>query len=657
MTFFRFSLVMAGVSFLLGVGGVSAGTVSYVQADYTADAGTQQYDLANETVKFFTPYGMLEYPLSALVRIRRDAGKEVCELETIHGDRLTGTLITQSLKYYYFNTEKWLNVTEDQPFRLDIQQATPAAFDVRGFARLTAVDGGVLSVNPGTQAIRILLDDEQHDIPLSALGQAIFTKSVGEDEADQVEGCLTFGFGASVTVRVLSGNLSLLDSFGSKIECSLSDLQRYEGVGRDFVRSSDCSKTNAAWLQAELEMLDGRREKAFFPFSLFKLSRRSDGTYLLPLPVIKAITLEGSGEVVAETVFGDRIRGNPERNTVTIVPPGRDVEPIRLKLRNLAQIRFLPKEESGGLQNILYLETEEGRLAGIPLSGGLRMIDRESGDPCRVVAEELAAISPIQGDDYAVIFNDGFRRRLSPSDKTLTWLTYCDGQSHEIRWRALRGIVRPGYESEAEGAGGMQTSDDSATVQRGEENTDSAGGAATSDPRMKAGHVLQIAVLVSGEKEIDEPFRRISSRGELALPLLGSIPVSGLSLDELSALLTEKYRSYFREPQLVVQYVVDEESDSASPWGYVTVLGKVKQPGKVDIPPTQDLTVSMAVQRAGGFDTSAKDTAIRVTRPLGSDGDAEQIDINLRSVGARGEVQNDMILRPGDIVYVPEMIF
>lgn len=182
------------------------------------------------------------------------------------------------------------------------------------------------------------------------------------------------------------------------------------------------------------------------------------------------------------------------------------------------------------------------------------------------------------------------------------------------------------------------------------------GGAKNLQPHVVPGQVLQVAVLVAGDKEIDEEARRVSSRGEISLPLLGNVQIAGMTLHVLASHLTEMYSEYLVDPQVVIQFAKDETSNTVTPWGYVTVLGTVESPGKVNMPPTMDLTVSMAIQQAGGFAPSAKDTAIRITRP-NSDGGNTQFDVNLRRVGAKGELDNDPRLQPGDIVYVPEMIF
>lgn len=173
---------------------------------------------------------------------------------------------------------------------------------------------------------------------------------------------------------------------------------------------------------------------------------------------------------------------------------------------------------------------------------------------------------------------------------------------------------------------------------------------------LRPGLVVNVTVIVAGKKQIEEIGRRVSENGNLTLPLLGALAVGGETLDSLTQLLTDKYQEFFVTPQVMVEFVRNEQTADISPWGYVTVLGRVKRPGRVDIPPTRDLTVSLAIQQAGGFDTSAKETAIAVTRRTAG-GQSQTRQINLREIGARGQVDKDIMLLPDDVVYVPELIF
>lgn len=174
--------------------------------------------------------------------------------------------------------------------------------------------------------------------------------------------------------------------------------------------------------------------------------------------------------------------------------------------------------------------------------------------------------------------------------------------------------------------------------------------------KLRSGLVMNIVVLVAGEKEIDEPAVRILENGAIVLPLLGKITVAGMGLDDLRDRLTRRYQLYYVRPQVMVDFASDTKRDGISPWGFVTVLGRVKEPGRIVIPATRDLTVSGAIQQAGGFDTSAKDNAILVTRSL-PDGTAESRTINLKAVGTAGRLEDDIVLEADDVVFVPEAMF
>ncbi len=195
-----------------------------------------------------------------------------------------------------------------------------------------------------------------------------------------------------------------------------------------------------------------------------------------------------------------------------------------------------------------------------------------------------------------------------------------------------------------------------ATLGPGEDFRSGGGGPKAAPAVLRPGLAVSIVVLVAGQRELEESAKRVSDQGDLALPLLGVVHVDGLTPDELVGVLTTRYGEYFIRPQVVIDFLRDSGPESASPWGYVTVLGRVTKSGRISIPPTRDLTVSGAIQQAGGLSSSALDTAIRVSRRL-ADGDMATREVNLRAVGARGAVDQDLVLQPGDIVFVPERIF
>jgi polysaccharide export outer membrane protein len=174
-------------------------------------------------------------------------------------------------------------------------------------------------------------------------------------------------------------------------------------------------------------------------------------------------------------------------------------------------------------------------------------------------------------------------------------------------------------------------------------------------PMLRPGLSFQVEVLVAGETEIGPLVKRVAENGSVSLPLVGNVDVAGFSLEQIRNRLTQEYSEYLRSPQINLEFVMDDDKEAVSPYGYVTVMGRVKTPGWINIPPTRDLTVSRAIQLAGGFDTSAKETAIRITRRNGEE--RETIEIDLRAIGEGRHANEDIRLQPGDVVYVPEQIF
>ncbi|MFP6903591.1 MAG: polysaccharide biosynthesis/export family protein, partial [Verrucomicrobiota bacterium] len=94
---------------------------------------------------------------------------------------------------------------------------------------------------------------------------------------------------------------------------------------------------------------------------------------------------------------------------------------------------------------------------------------------------------------------------------------------------------------------------------------------------LRPGLVIRVGVLVSGEREIDIPEKRIPDEGIITLPLVGQVDVDGLTLADFSSVLRKRYEDYLVRPEVVVQFVLTEGD---SPWGHVTVLGHVAKPGK-----------------------------------------------------------------------------
>lgn len=147
----------------------------------------------------------------------------------------------------------------------------------------------------------------------------------------------------------------------------------------------------------------------------------------------------------------------------------------------------------------------------------------------------------------------------------------------------------------------------------------------------------------------------VDQKGEITLPLLLQKPVKcdKLSLEELKQKLVKEYSVYYRQPQITVTFAPFDPRSGVSPWGTVTVLGEVMNPGPVNMPSTMDLTVTKVLQTAGGLKPFADRSKIQVTR-CDRKGAQTKYMINLNEIGKDGRFDKDIPLRAGDVVYVYE---
>ena len=157
-----------------------------------------------------------------------------------------------------------------------------------------------------------------------------------------------------------------------------------------------------------------------------------------------------------------------------------------------------------------------------------------------------------------------------------------------------------------------------------------------------AGDIVEVRIF--GEPDLSGMYA-VTEDGSLRLPLVGSLPVRGLTGEQLVGRIEEAYnKKYMRAAQATVAV---KESNSRK----VYVLGEVARPGPY---PFEDhMTVISAIASAGGTTKAADSNRTIVTRQ--TSGLAERHTVEAGDMG-RG-ITADVDLRPGDIVFVPEAMF
>lgn len=158
-----------------------------------------------------------------------------------------------------------------------------------------------------------------------------------------------------------------------------------------------------------------------------------------------------------------------------------------------------------------------------------------------------------------------------------------------------------------------------------------------STAQLRAGDSLTIAL--QGVPDPSTNSVQIDDQGLISLPYIGTLSAAGVSTAELSQRIRETYVAKKIYTVVDVSVSVTER--------YVYVGGEVQRPGRIIWTP--DLTVTKAIQAAGGFTLYAKETAVSLAREK----DAYFIDVKL----AQKNPAQDPHLMPSDSLQVSRSPF
>lgn len=134
---------------------------------------------------------------------------------------------------------------------------------------------------------------------------------------------------------------------------------------------------------------------------------------------------------------------------------------------------------------------------------------------------------------------------------------------------------------------------------------------------------------------------RVNSTGLVSLPLIGAVPLAGLTAQQAEALLAQRYgEKYLQDPQ--VSLFIKEFTTQR-----ITIEGAVLKPGIY--PVTGQITLLRALALAGGYAQYAELEQIMLYR-MGADGKQVSHSFNLEQVRA-GEVP-DPLVQSDDVIVV-----
>ena len=161
--------------------------------------------------------------------------------------------------------------------------------------------------------------------------------------------------------------------------------------------------------------------------------------------------------------------------------------------------------------------------------------------------------------------------------------------------------------------------------------------AAASSAQLRPGDSL--TVTLQGVPDPSNNQVQIGDQNLISLPYIGTISTAGATTGELAQRIRETYIAKKIYNTVDVSVSVTER--------FIYVGGEVAHPGRIVWTP--DLTVTKAIQAAGGFTLYAKEARVNLVR------EQKAYDINVTL--AQKNPEQDIRLMPGDSVQVPRSPF
>lgn len=174
------------------------------------------------------------------------------------------------------------------------------------------------------------------------------------------------------------------------------------------------------------------------------------------------------------------------------------------------------------------------------------------------------------------------------------------------------------------------------------------------DPNHKLGAGDQVTFSILEDKEAPE-IKRVSDAGELDVPPIGRVRVTGKTCDDVAAEIKKKLEGVYYY-KATVRLDIDYVGRTAfADIGKVYLSGSVKAPGEQQLLPGDKVMVSAMILKAGGFTQFSNKKRVKITRK-GPDGKQQSFERDIGSVLEKGNIDQDMEVQDGDYIFVPQRL-
>lgn len=174
----------------------------------------------------------------------------------------------------------------------------------------------------------------------------------------------------------------------------------------------------------------------------------------------------------------------------------------------------------------------------------------------------------------------------------------------------------------------------------------SASASETGEYLIGPGDTLEIFVWGQPDLSVTVPVR---PDGRVSTPLIDDLVAVGKSPTQLADEMQEVLSEYLRSPE--VNVIVQ---DFVGTFGsQIRVLGQVTDPGS--IPFRERMTLLDVMMEVGGLTKFAAGNRSRLVRS--ADGSSVEYRVRVDDLVNKGRIEENIVMKPGDIVIVPEAIF
>lgn len=159
------------------------------------------------------------------------------------------------------------------------------------------------------------------------------------------------------------------------------------------------------------------------------------------------------------------------------------------------------------------------------------------------------------------------------------------------------------------------------------------------------GDILQVFVWRNPELSVTVPVR---PDGKISTPLAQDVVAVGKTTSQLANEMEAILQQYIRSPKVNILV-----STAVGTLSRVVVTGAVVHPGSV--PFHEGLTVLDALLTVGGMSEFAAGNRAKIVRQ--AEGRTNEIRVRVKDLMQDGDLSQNKVLKPGDVIVIPESFF